>query len=163
MRLFNLMGSGSARAALYNACHVGSGMATSLKGRKPGRRARTIMAQMARPEPVLRRLRPGTAQCQLGGTARCQRATRTRATQFSGSRQARPDKPCSFFSNSPEDYDGGARSGVGWAFNVASRQIRLPGNSGSVKLHGPTLLRQPHPRFHRSGLQCPASSVEANR
>jgi len=36
MRLFNLIGSGSARAALYNACHVGSGMATSLKGQKNG-------------------------------------------------------------------------------------------------------------------------------
>jgi hypothetical protein len=86
-----------------------------------------------------------------------------KGTQFSGRRQARPDKPCSFFSNSTGRLRWGRPSGVGWAFNVASRQIRLPGNSGSVKLHGQTLLRQPHPLFHRSGLQCPASSVEANR
>src|ERR1700693_429482 len=41
MRPFSLMGSASTRAALYNACHVGCGMATSLCGtRDPGRLAR---------------------------------------------------------------------------------------------------------------------------
>jgi len=39
MRLFNLMGSGSMRADLYNACHVGSGMATSRMDKNPGRLA----------------------------------------------------------------------------------------------------------------------------
>ena len=42
MRLFDLMGWGSARPGLCNACNAGSGMATSLKNRKPGRRARTL-------------------------------------------------------------------------------------------------------------------------
>ena len=53
MRLFDLMGWGSARPGLCNACNAGPGMATSLKNRKPGRRARTLYPQMACPEPVL--------------------------------------------------------------------------------------------------------------